>query len=184
MATKANSGASLTWDLDLAGEAAASPTGARGQSFPSRLPTGHISRGTDGGVRGVTVPGPPRAVAPELRAQRVSSPRLTASSPPPPASPPLTFRPRRLPPRPPQALCFDSRLRSSRRRRQAHPPLPLPHRTAPVAKPTPFWAPSAPPPPRPAPRRGRLARGMLGARAVGGAGPRGPAASSGSVPSR
>lgn len=60
-------------------------------------------------------------------------------------------------PPPRQALCFDSRLRSSRRRRQAHPPLPLPHRTAPVVKPTPFSSPcSAPsftPPPPPCPLR-------------------------------
>lgn len=66
-------------------------------------------------------------------------------------------------PPPRQALCFDSRLRSSRRRRQARPSLPLPHHTAPSRKTTPFSSPFAPPLPPPLPHRRVLsAQGVLG----------------------
>ena len=109
-------------------------------------------------------------------------PALPANSPQPPAPPPLTFRPRRLPPAPPRpfVLIPDSAAPAAAAKRTLH----FRFRTAPPLsqnrRPSLLMAPPLPPS---LPRRRVLpARGVLGT--PGGAGPRGPAASSGSVPSR
>lgn len=151
------------------------------QPFPSRLSQPSAPRPAKGRGRAETLsflqPGGPRAMGPSwTNSQRCQHTHLIGQLHLRSHSDPAAFPP------PLQALCFDSRLRSPRRRRQAHPPLPLPYRTAPVVKPTPFSfprsAPSSTPPLPPCPLRAGSAGNL------GGAGPRGPAASSGSVPSR
>lgn len=150
------------------------------QPFPRDKPTSRIpssNRQGKGGAQSFLQSGGPKAVGPSRTgSQRSQHTHLYGQLHLCSHSDPAAFPPPR------QALCFDSRLRSSRRRRQAHPPLPLPHRTAPVVKPAAFSSPrstpSSTPPPPPCPlRAGRAGN-------PGGAGPRGPAASSGSVPSR
>ena len=132
------------------------------------------------GRRGHTPPFQPGAQS--MKRVGDKFPAWPTNSPQPPAPPPLTFRPRRLPPAPPRpfVLIPDSAAPAAGAKRTLHfrfrtaPPLSQNRRPS---------FPMAPPLPPPLPRRRVLAaRGVLGT--PGGAGPRGPAASSGSVPSR